>query len=162
MSELPWPDDWVWGDASPAPTAATTPTLVMFFNLECPACVARGVPFLKRLQREYGAALNGVLVHTALGHRQLERDDVVPTLRRFAGDFAKLSQPVALDLTGELADSWGVEGTPHWFVFDAAGQLVRSLYGSQENAQTRLEYSLEELLVPDSAPNGAAPGEAVE
>lgn len=146
MSELRWPGDWVWGDAPAAPTAAGAPTLVMFFNLECPGCVARGVPFLKRLQREHGAALNGALVHTALGHRSLERDDVVPTLRRFAGEFAKLAQPVALDLSGELAQAWGVEGTPHWFVFDKAGQLKRSLYGSQANTQTRLEYLLEELL----------------
>lgn len=162
MDELPWPDDWVWGDAAAAPSAAAAPTLVMFFNLECPACVSRGVPFLKRLQREHGTNLGGVLVHTALGHRRLERDDVVPTLRRFAGEFAKLAQPVALDLTGELAGAWGVEGTPHWFVFDSAGQLVRSLYGSQENAQTRLEYLLEELMVPDLTSGGATPGEAGE
>lgn len=146
MSELSWPNDWVWGTAPPAPTATSSPTLVMFFNLECPACVSRGVPFLKRMQREHGAALNGALVHTAFGHRLLERGDVVPTLQRFAGEFAKLSQPVALDLSGELAEAWGVEGTPYWFAFDAAGRLVRSLYGSQQNAQTRLEYLLEELL----------------
>ncbi len=151
MNELHWPDDWVWGEAAAAPAAVAVPTIVMFFNLECPACVSRAVPFLKRLHREHGAGLAGALVHTALGRRRLERDDVVPTLKRFAGEFAKLPYPVALDLTGELASSWGVEGTPHWFVFDAAGELVRSVYGSQENAQTRLEYLLEEVVAPQPA-----------
>lgn len=134
----------------------------MFFNLECPACVSRAVPFIKKLQREHGTGLKGALVHTALGHRRLERDEVVPTLVRFASEFAKLPQPVALDLDGELASAWGVEGTPHWFAFDGAGELVRSFYGSQENAQTRLEYLLEELVAAGAGPGSAAASDDAE
>lgn len=39
----------------------------------------------------------------------------------------------------------GNGGHPHWFAFAPNGELVRSVYGSQENAQTRLAYLLEEL-----------------
>lgn len=141
-----WPTEFAWGEALSSPTAWATPGLVMFFNLECAGCVARGVPFLKRLVAEHGDALTALLIHTAYGHRHLHREAVVPTLTHFAGSFARLTVPVALDLSGEIAEGWGVEGTPHWFVFAPGGALLRSIYGSQDNAQTRLSYLLEEVL----------------
>ena len=85
------------------------------------------------------------MIHTSLGHKPYTRNEVVPTLIHFAEIFADIPFPIALDLEGKLAEKWGVEGTPHWFVFDRAGNLVRSIYGSQENAQTRLEYLLGEV-----------------
>lgn len=151
---LPWPTEFVSGGVAPAPGTAPrrAATVVMFFNLECPGCVSRGVPFLKRIAAEHGGRVETLLVHTALGHRQLERDQVVPTLRHFAETFAKVNMPVALDLAGDLAGAWGVEGTPHWFVFGPGGELRRSLFGSQDNARTRIEYLLEELAGGTGAP----------
>ena len=58
--------------------------------------------------------------------------------------YAKLPFPVALDLSGTLARHWHTEGTPHWLAFAPGGDLIRSVYGSQDNAQTRLQYLLEE------------------
>lgn len=115
----------------------------MTFNLECPGCVSRGIPFLKRLAREY-PDVPLLAVHTSYGHRRLEREEVEPTLVKFARDFAKLPFPVALDLSGDLARAWQTEGTPHWLAFGPGGEVLRSVYGSQENAQTRLEYLLAE------------------
>ena len=140
-----WPDDFVWDEPVGEPGTWGRAGLVMFFNLECPGCVSRGVPFLKKLAREHGDALTYLMVHTAYGHRQYSRDEVLPTLRHFAERFARIPFPIALDLSGDIAGSWQVEGTPHWLVFGAEGELLRSLYGSQENAQTRLEYLLDEL-----------------
>ncbi len=144
---MPWPTEFVSGGEAPAPGALDPgmPTLVMFFNLECPGCVARGVPFIKRMNAEHDGRVRTVLVHTSFGHRLLTRDQVVPTLVRFAEEFARVEMPVALDLSGDLASDWGVEGTPHWFVFGAGGELARSVFGSQDNARTRIEYLLEEL-----------------
>lgn len=141
-----WPGDFVWLGPVPPPGRWGKPGLVMLFNLECPGCISRGVPLVKRLAAAYGERLQVVMVHTAYGHRRYERDEVVPTLRHFAERFARLEVPVALDLDGALAEAWGAEGTPHWLVYDADGTLARSIYGSQENAQTRLEYLLEELV----------------
>ncbi|CAN5873360.1 alkyl hydroperoxide reductase [soil metagenome] len=144
-----WPDasNFVWGESVPAPEAWGKPGLVMFFNLECPACISRGVPFLKRLARDHGDKLVIVMVHTSFGHKRYARDETVPTLLHFAESFAAIPFPIALDLDGELAERWGVEGTPHWFAFDRAGEVMRSIYGSQENAQVRLEYLLDEVTV---------------
>ncbi len=143
-----WPDvdDFVWQTPVIKPENWAKPGIVMFFNLECAACISRGIPFLKRLSKTYGNKLNVLAIHTARGHRRLPREDVVPTLTHFVAEFARLPFPVALDLSGELAENWQTEGTPHWLVFTAGGELLRSVYGSQENAQTRLEYLLAELL----------------
>jgi len=102
--------------------------------------------FMKELQAEHGDTLQLLAIHTSQGHRRYERDQVEPQLRRFADQYARLPFPVHLDLSGELAREWGIEGTPYWFVFDRQGELVRDLFGSQENAQTRLRYLVEELL----------------
>jgi len=146
-----WPGDYVWRGPVPPPEGWGKPGLAMLFNLECAGCISRGVPFLKRLVAEHGDALQVVMVHTAYGHRPHPREELVPAVQHFAGDFARLEVPIALDVDGSLAEAWGAEGTPHWFVFDAQGRLARSIYGSQENAQTRLGYLLEELLAEEGA-----------
>ncbi|MFC3834690.1 MULTISPECIES: peroxiredoxin family protein [Deinococcus] len=142
--DWPPPPDFVHGDPVPPPATWTRPGLVMVFNLECPGCVSRGIPFLKRLHAEFGDAVTLLALHTSLGHRLLPREGVVPTLVKFAADYAKLPFPVALDLDGGIARAWHIEGTPHWFAFAPGGELLRSVYGSQDNAQTRLQYLLEE------------------
>ncbi|MVN85551.1 TlpA family protein disulfide reductase [Deinococcus sp. HMF7620] len=140
----PQPTDFVQGVPIPPPTAWTRPGLVMTFNLECPGCMSRGIPFLKRLHAEFGETAHLLAVHTSLGHRLLPREDVEPTLVKFARDYARVPFPVALDLQGDFARAWRTEGTPHWLAFAPGGELLRSVYGSQENAQTRLQYLLEE------------------
>ncbi|MBB5374907.1 hypothetical protein HNQ07_000351 [Deinococcus metalli] len=142
--DWPAPTDFVHSDPVSPPTTWTRPGLVMVFNLECPGCVSRGIPFLKRLHAEYSDAVTLLAVHTSHGHRLLPREDVEPTLVKFARDYAKLPFPVALDTSGDLARAWHIEGTPHWFAFAPGGEVIRSVYGSQENAQTRLQYLLEE------------------
>ncbi len=143
-----WPDEFVWKDPLAAPKAWDRLGVVMFFNLECPGCIARGIPFLKRLRRDYGDRFHALAIHTAHGHKRYDRDQVLPQLVAFARDFAKLPFPVALDLDGEIAQSWGIEGTPHWLVFAPGGELLRSIFGSQDGARTRLAYLFEEHLGP--------------
>lgn len=148
----PSPNDFVHLEALPQPSEWRRAGLVMFFNLECAACVSRGIPFMKRLHASYGQSLNLLAIHTSYGHRHWEREQVEGQLRHFAQNFAKLPFPVALDISGDIARHWRIEGTPHWLAFDAGGELLRSIYGSQENAQTRLEYLLAELSEQPSNP----------
>lgn len=140
----PAPQDFVHGPALAPPAAWARPGLVMTFNLECAGCVSRGIPFLKRLHAEFGDRVLLLAVHTSYGHRALPRGDVEPTLVKFVRDFARLPFAVALDLRGDFARAWHTEGTPHWLAFAPGGELLRSVYGSQEGAQTRLQYLLEE------------------
>lgn len=156
MSEpaRPWPSETIDGAPLAPPERWGRPGLAMFFHLECAGCVGRGVPFLKRLWRERDGAFEALLIHTPHGRRPHPREAVLPELTRFARDYARLPFPVALDEDGAVAAAWGAEGTPHWLAFGADGGLERSVYGSQENAQTRLAYWLEETLGPPGSSSG--------
>lgn len=148
MDPTDWPpeEDWVWNGPMPPPSEWGKPGLIMAFNLECAGCISRGIPFLKRMGIERGDALALGLLHTSYGRRTVPREAVEPKVVHFAESFARLPYPIALDVGGRLAERWGAEGTPHWFVFDHHGAAVRSVYGSQDNARTRLEYLTQELL----------------
>ena len=140
----PAPADFVHLDALPDPAEWTRPGLVQFFNLECPGCVSRGIPFMKRLHAEFGEKVKLLAIHTSRGHRVYPREEVEPQLLKFAREYARLPFPVALDLDGSVAEFWNTEGTPHWLAFVPGGELLRSVYGSQDNAQLRFQYLLEE------------------
>jgi hypothetical protein len=153
-----WLEDWVYGEPLPPPAAWGRPGLALLFNLECAGCVARAVPWAKRAAtrvRERAVVLG---VHTAYGRRRLPRAAVVPSLTRFANDFARLAFPVALDVDGGWAERHGAEGTPHWLVWDAEGRLERSVFGSQQNALTRLDYVLAVWDVGEDADEGNGGG----
>ena len=139
-----WLDDWVHGDPVAPPASWGRPGLALTFNLECAGCVGRAVPWLKRMAPRVGERATLLAVHTAYGHRTLAREQVMPQLVHYATTFAQLPFPVALDVGGAWAQAMGADGTPHWFVWDESGALVRSVYGSQENALTRLAYVLED------------------
>jgi hypothetical protein len=138
-----WPDDWVHGPPLPPPTAWGRPGMALLFHLGCAGCVARAVPWLKRLAPHVGDRAVLFAVHTAYGHEVRPRDEVAPQVAHYAAAFAALPFPLALDLDGSWARATGAQGTPHWFVWDAQGRLERSVYGSQENALTRLGYVVE-------------------
>jgi thiol-disulfide isomerase/thioredoxin len=150
-----WPSEGVWLEPPPAPGAWGKPGVALFFNLECAGCVSRAIPFLKELQRDAGDTLELVAIHTSNGHKLYTREQLLPQLKRFAASFARLPFPVTLDLDGSIAREWGAEGTPHWLVFDARGRLLRSIFGSQDNATTRLRYLVDELTGgPGQSPSG--------
>ena len=163
---LPWPqpEDFVWRAEEVTPPGGLRPTLLMFFHLECAGCVSRGIPFMKAVAAEYGGRVQFIAVHTSRGHRTLPREDVLPTLLHFASTFAKLPFPVALDLDGSLAAAYATEGTPHWVALEPteSGTLsvTRSIYGSQDNARTRLEYWLAEQQDGPQAGEQAGTGES--
>lgn len=99
---------------------------------------------MRRLHSEFGTGVNLLAIHTSRSHRRYGRQQVEPQLVRFAEQYAKLPFPVALDLDGSVAEFWQTGGTPHWLAFGPGGELLRSVYRSQEGAQTRLEYLLGE------------------
>ncbi len=141
-----WLDDWVVGGPLPPPDAWHRPGLVLVLSVECAGCVSRAVPWLRRLAERHGDELVLAAVHTALGRRVWPSEQTRSTIARFAS-FTRIGLPIALDADGSWARAQGAEGTPHWFAYDREGQRVRSIFGSQHNALTRLEYLVDELLV---------------
>jgi YD repeat-containing protein len=133
------------GPALPPPSRWGRPGVLLAFSVACAGCVSRAVPWLRRLDERHGEALVLAAVHTAYGRATLPRAEVAAALERFL-PFSRLTTPVALDLTGEWAAANDVEGTPHWLAYDESGRRIRSIFGSQANAITRLDYLVDELL----------------
>jgi hypothetical protein len=117
--------------------------MALAFNLECAGCVGRAVPWLKRLAPRVGDRAVLLAVHTAYGHRALPRAQVAPQVPATPPSSRRCRSrwPSTSTAAGREANGCG-QGTPHWFVWDAQGRLERSVYGSQENALTRLGYTV--------------------
>jgi hypothetical protein len=140
----PWPTEWL-AEHVPPPAEWGRPGLVLVFSLACAGCVSRALPHLRDMAASHGDALTYAAVHTALGRERAARDELVVALERLRR-FARFDLPIGLDLDGAWAGAEGAEGTPHWFAYDRSGARVRSVFGSQGNALTRLAYLVDELL----------------
>lgn len=112
------------------------PLLVLFFNIGCHGCMARGLPVAAQIVKQYpGAQL--VAIHSHWGALGSDPADVRAALADYDINF-----PVLLDDGHATYDAYGAEGTPHWLFIDADGRVQKSIFGSQPNALQRIEYTL--------------------
>lgn len=144
---MPATPDWIVTnlDATAAPSLANfrgKPTLLLFFNLGCLGCMSRGVPLAQDLANAY-PDLNVVGIHSNFG-RAYTGEEVQAQL-----DAIGITYPVLMDAEHRTYDSYQAEGTPHWVLLDAEGQVQKSIFGSQPNAQQRLTYGMLELFGDD-------------
>lgn len=115
------------------------PTLLLFFNLGCLGCMSRGVPLAAELARVY-PGLNVVGIHSNFG-----RDYTLGEIHAAMHDIGT-TFPVYSDVGHQVYDHYRAEGTPHWILMDETGEVVKSIFGSQPNAQQRLTYGMLELF----------------
>ncbi len=117
-----------------------SPLLVLFFNIRCLGCVGRAIPLAYDYSNEF-ENLKVLAIHTSFGKEVVTKDDIVNIFTT-----KELPIPIYFDIERTNYDIFECEGTPHWLMFDKQGNLFRSFYGSQEGAQTRLIYALDELV----------------
>ena len=115
------------------------PLLVLFFNIQCLGCVGRAIPLAYDFLQEFGG-LSVVAIHTAFGKEEVGKEDI---LGIFTSN--ELPYPIYFDIGKTNYEKFECEGTPHWLLIDKEGKISKSFFGSQEGAQTRLVYALEEL-----------------
>lgn len=116
------------------------PLLMLFFNIQCLGCVGRAVPLAYDYLKEF-ANLNVVGIHTSFGKEIVTKNDI---LNIFTSK--ELPFPIYFDIEKTNYEKFECEGTPHWILIDKNGKVNRSIFGSQDGAQTRLIYALEELM----------------
>jgi len=116
-----------------------SPRLLLFYSIGCPGCKAQALPFARNLQADWAAG-RVIGIHTRIegpeySQRQVEEINQV----------YRLNFPVFLDQGHKTYDLYGAEGTPHWFLVDSEGRLLKSLFGSMPNTLQRIDLSILEI-----------------
>lgn len=138
-----WQTTGVIAGDKPAELAAFAgqPLLLLFFNLSCAGCTGRALPYIKELAQRF-PGLQIAAIHSSFSPGSTySTAQVRSVLEYFDLDF-----PVFMDDGEETFMRYEAEGTPHWIVFDAAGGVMRSIFGSLDGPVQRLEYLLAEMF----------------
>lgn len=119
------------------------PLLILFFNLGCPGCKGRALPFANKMVYEHEDAMNVIGIHTRFEGPEREEEDFIKAKEDYYIRFpfyrdANLSATFHRYLAG---------GTPHWLLLDEKGILQYSVFGSDpNNALLRLDFKIGELI----------------
>ncbi|NGY36944.1 redoxin domain-containing protein [Flavobacterium sp. XN-5] len=114
--------------------------LAIIYNNQCLGCTGRAIPLAYELQKE-NKGIQVVGIHTSFNNTETTEADIISI---FTID--ELPFPIYLDYGHSVYDQFDSAGTPQWVLITKEGILSRSIFGSQENAQNRLMYALEELV----------------
>lgn len=115
-------------------------TLALFYHTSCLGCTGRAIPLAYQLQQEH-PALQVILIHSELAKKEVSTTQI---LEIFIDKKSPL--PIYKDVEHHLYDLVKAEGTPHWVLFDSNANLLKSIFGSQTNAQNNLHYTLLEEI----------------
>jgi peroxiredoxin len=113
--------------------------LAIIYNNQCLGCTGRAIPLAYQLQKE-NEAVQVVGIHTNFTNAKVTESEIKSI---FTID--ELPFPIFLDEDHSVYDQFDSDGTPQWILITKHGNLSRSIFGSQENAQNRLFYALQQL-----------------
>ncbi|WP_070138147.1 TlpA family protein disulfide reductase [Crocinitomix algicola] len=119
------------------------PLLILFFNLNCPGCVGRAIPFANRVALEYKDKVNVVGIHSNFEGPELSDEEITDKMKSLYARF-----PFYRDAgLASTFYTYQAGGTPHWILLDSDGAIVQNIFGSDPNrALLRLDLTLKELL----------------
>ena len=117
---------------------AGAPALLFCYNLGCTGCLHRGLPLAQRIQEVY-PQLRTIAIHVDLGRHTYPTETILAEAKK-----RNVQLEHYRDRGSTTYEAYGAEGTPHWILIDAEGRLHRSLFGSMEGVQVRLDYVLRE------------------
>ncbi|SEF82481.1 TlpA family protein disulfide reductase [Flavobacterium urumqiense] len=113
--------------------------LAIIYNNQCLGCTGRAIPLAYQLQKE-NLGIQVVGIHSNFTHTKVTENDIKSIFT-----IEELPFPIFLDEGHLVYDQFDSEGTPQWLLITKEGRLSRSIFGSQEGAQNRLFYALEQL-----------------
>ena len=115
------------------------PLLAIIYNNQCLGCTGRAIPLAYELQKE-NEEIQVVGIHTSFNSSQASESDIKSIFTVDALPF-----PIFLDNGRAVYDQFESSGTPQWVLITKEGKLSRTIFGSQEGAQNRLYYAIEQL-----------------
>lgn len=114
--------------------------LIIIYNNQCLGCTGRAIPLAYELQQEF-KDIQVLGIHTNFNSSVVTESDIKSI---FTLD--ELPFPIYLDNNHKVFDQFQSSGTPQWIIISKDGILSRSIFGSQDGAQNRIVYTLEQLV----------------
>jgi thiol-disulfide isomerase/thioredoxin len=119
------------------------PLLILFFNLYCPGCVGRAIPFANRIALEYVDKVHVIGIHTNFEAPELSDDEIEHKMQELYARF-HYYRDAGLATTFY---NYQAGGTPNWILADKNGIIIQDIFGSDPNrALLRFDLSLAELF----------------
>lgn len=119
------------------------PLVILFFNLGCPGCKGRAIPFANWLNIEYRDKINVVGIHTNFEGVDFTDQQLIECKAEYYINF-KYFRDANYNTT--FID-YEAGGTPHWVITDENLTVIYSIFGSDpNNALLRIELKIQELL----------------
>jgi thiol-disulfide isomerase/thioredoxin len=124
-------------------TFAGKPLLILFFNLGCPGCKGRALPFANSIVVDYGNLVNVCGIHTNFEGLDYSDEELIKAKETYYIRF-----PYYRDFNFNTTFiNYEAGGTPHWILTDKELNPVYSIFGSDpNNALLRLDLKIKELL----------------
>lgn len=113
--------------------------LLLFYNNACLGCTGRAIPLAYKLKQTY-EDIEVIGIHSNFGSNNITKDNILSIFT-----INELPFPIYIDNNHKMYDFFNSEGTPQWVLLTPDGEVYRSIFGSQGNAQNRLYYALESL-----------------
>lgn len=118
------------------------PLLILFFNLGCPGCKGRALPFANWVNLEYKDKINVVGIHTNFEGVDFTDEQLINCKSEFYLNFPYFRDK---NYNTTFID-YEAGGTPHWILVDKDNHLNYSIFGSDpNNALLRLDLKIQEL-----------------
>ncbi|CAM1342429.1 TlpA family protein disulfide reductase [Tenacibaculum amylolyticum] len=119
------------------------PLLILFFNLGCPGCKGRALPYANRVVVENGEHINVIGIHSRFEGPEYHIEDYIKAKEEFYIRFPFFED----ENDTNTFRKYEAGGTPHWILVDQEGNLAYSIFGSDpNNALYRLDLKINELL----------------
>ena len=119
------------------------PLVILFFNLGCPGCKGRAIPFANWLNIEFKDEINVVGIHTNFEGVDFSNQELIDCKAEFYINFEYFRDA---NYNTTFLD-YQAGGTPHWIITDKDLNVVYSIFGSDpNNALLRINLKIQELL----------------
>ncbi|TDQ30318.1 TlpA family protein disulfide reductase [Tenacibaculum caenipelagi] len=118
---------------------ANKPLLLLFYNNTCLGCTGRAIPLAYQFKQTY-KEIKVIGIHSNFTNNNVSKKDILSIFT-----INELPFPIYIDKNHKIYDFFNSEGTPQWILLTPKDEVYRSIFGSQDNAQNRLYYALENL-----------------
>lgn len=106
------------------------PVYLKFWATWCQPCMAQ-MPHFEKIQQQFGKNVKVIAINLAVND---ELNDVLAVKKQF-----KLTMPIAMDVSGDLAQAMQLTGTPYHLLFDKQINLVHVGHDSGKQLTNKLE-----------------------